>query len=168
MSYLWKNIFKLSNPNFNTIAALKENPLFKDFSTLQVNKIVKFLHERDYKINEYVFREKQPGLGMYLILEGKIEISRTTKKGRIILANLEKNDFFGELALFNNLERSADAKVLENAKVFGFFQPDLLDIIKSYPDIGTKILFNLSKVLALRLTNTNNELEDLKENISFE
>ena len=45
-------------------------------------------------------------------------------------------------------------------KNFAFFRSDLLEIIRRNPSFGTKILFNLSNIMATRLKKSNSILQD--------
>jgi len=64
-----------------------------------------------------IFDEGQPGDFMYLIREGKVEISQRRGEGREVLVVLAKGSFFGELALIDNEPRSARARALEETVV---------------------------------------------------
>jgi CRP-like cAMP-binding protein len=74
------------------------------------------------------------------------------------LSELNAGDFFGEIALLDASPRTAGAIALENSTIIGFYRPDLMDILKTKPAIGGKILLALSEVLATRLRSTNSEL----------
>jgi CRP-like cAMP-binding protein len=121
-----------------------------------LNQIIRLTHVREYKLNEAVFKKLSPGEGMYIVIEGAIEISEPDSK--VIFANLNSGDFFGELALLDEEPRSATAIATEEARLIGFFRTDMLVLMKRYPDLGNKILLNLSRVLGERLRQTNLEL----------
>ena len=78
---------------------------------------------------------------------------------------LNHGDFLGETALINEEKRSANAKALKDTSVIAFFRSDLLDIMNRNPVFGTKILFNLSNIMATRLKKTNKLLE--KSNFKY-
>ena len=93
---------------------------------------------------------------MYVILDGQVSIidpdSETT------FATLESGDFFGELALLDEEPRSASSIAKVPSRLIGFFRTDLLTLMKRSPELGNKILINLSRVLGERLRRTNQEL----------
>ena len=74
------------------------------------------------------------------------------------VASLGPGDFFGEIALLDASPRTAAATAIENSTIIGFYRPDLMDILKTKPALGGKILLALSEVLAVRLRSTNGEL----------
>ena len=93
---------------------------------------------------------------MYVILDGSVEIK--DPDSGTIFASLNPGDFFGELALLDEEPRSASAHSTQPARLIGFFRTDLLTLIQRSPELGNKILLNLSRVLGERLRKTNEEL----------
>ena len=87
----------------------------------------------------------------------------TTRMGR---KEDRSGDFFGETALISEDKRSANAKALEDSLVIAFFRSDLLEIIRRSPVFGTKILFNLSNIMATRLKRTNKLLQETNPNFN--
>jgi CRP-like cAMP-binding protein len=122
----------------------------------ELKNIAQLTHEREYKSNEYVFKKHAPAEGMYIILHGEIEI-KDPKSGNIF-ADLHSGDFFGELALLDEEPRSASAICTVPSRLIGFFRTDLLTLINRYPELGNKILLNLSRVLGERLRETNKNI----------
>ena len=93
---------------------------------------------------------------MYVIIHGTVKI--IDNDSETVFASLIDGDFFGELALLDEEPRSASAIATAPAKLIGFFRTDLLTLMKRDPDLGNKILLNLSRVLGERLRKTNEEL----------
>ena len=131
-------------------------PIFENLLKKELKNIAQLTHEREYKSNEYVFKKHAPAEGMYVILHGEIEI-KDPKSGNIF-ANLHSGDFFGELALLDEEPRSASAICNVPSRLIGFFRTDLLTLINRYPELGNKILLNLSRVLGERLRETNKNI----------
>ena len=92
-------------------------------------------------------------------MRGAIKISIGTRSGNEnTLAELEKGEFFGELALFDDEPRSANAIAIEDCKLLGFFTQDLMILQERNPVLGHKIMFNLGGHLGERLRKTNHML----------
>ena len=68
-----------------------------------------------------IFREGEPGDGLFMVIDGSVRISKHTATGEEALAILEPNAFFGEMALIDFLPRAADA--IANAATEIFFIP---------------------------------------------
>lgn len=156
----WNNIFKSdSNESSQTILALKQVPIFDGLSNRELNSVSKIVHHREYDIDELVFQSGTPGLGMYIILQGEAVIKGVKADGENIeFSQLTSGDFFGEISLISEDDRSANAVVVSPCKLVAFFRSDLLDIITRSPKLGNKILLNLATVLGSRLTSTKDLL----------
>ena len=114
------------------------------------------IHHRQYNIGDFIFKNRAPGEGMYIIMQGSVKITIGTRNNNEnILAELEEGDFFGELALFDDEARSANAIATNDSQLLGFFTQDLMSLQGRNPVLGQKILFNLGGVLGERLRGTN-------------
>ena len=157
---MYKNFFRKQNNIDPILTTLERIPIFENLLKKELKNIAQLTHEREYKSNEYVFKKHAPAEGMYVILHGEIEI-KDPKSGNIF-ANLHSGDFFGELALLDEEPRSASAICNVPSRLIGFFRTDLLTLIKRYPELGNKILLNLSRVLGERLRETNKSIINSK------
>jgi len=132
---------------------LKKMPLFEKLSRRELNAVIRILHEREYEAEEVIFRENEPGMGMYIIEKGKVAI--VSESAKLQLTELGGGDFFGEIALLDAAPRSASAIAKDKCKIFGFFQPDLFGLIERNPRLGVKIVLGLSRLICERLRQTN-------------
>ena len=156
MKAIYQNYFKKGN-NVNPIIKVLENvPIFEHLTEKELSEVLRLTHERTYKKDEHVFKKLAPAEGMYVILDGGVLI--TDSDSETIFATLESGDFFGELALLDEEPRSASAISTMPSRLIGFFRTDLLTLMKRSPELGNKILLNLSRVLGERLRRTNQEL----------
>lgn len=62
-----------------------------------------------YRKGEVIFEEGSRGEHAYVILSGQVDIVRKTRDGESVLRTLGKGEIFGEMALVDNLPRSASA-----------------------------------------------------------
>ena len=156
MKSLYENFFKNKESSDPVLQVLGQVPIFENLTPKELKDLTQLTHERSYKANEPVFKKLAPSEGMYVILKGTVEIkdpdSNTT------FATLGSGDFFGELALLDQEPRSAMAVATEASELIGFFRTDLLTLMTRDPELGNKILLNLSRVLGERLRRTNLEL----------
>ena len=157
---LWPNLFRNWNrTESETVYTLRQVPIYKDFSKKEFTELEKLVHHRTYASGDFVFKNRAPGEGMYIIMKGTIKITIGTRSGdEKVLAELKEGDFFGELALFDNEPRSANALATTDSKLIGFFTADLLSLQDRNPLMTNKILMNLGSMLGERLRNTNHLL----------
>ncbi len=154
MNTLWGNVFKNGKKERQDVRdILKGIPVFEELGAKELFQIGRILHEREFRADEAVFRQGDPGVGMYIIAEGEVLI-RTDPSGQV-LAELEAGEFFGELSLLGDAPRTASAIARTPCRLLCFFQPDLLDLLERHPRLGVKILFRLAKTIGERLRKTN-------------
>lgn len=117
-------------------------------------KIVEsFLHERSYLPGEVVFDAGDEGQALYLILSGRIAICRPGEIDKPI-ARLGSGEFFGEMALLDDLPRSAQVRALEASQVAVLFRGDFERLMESHGRIASRIAMQLARHLGLRLRGT--------------
>ncbi|MCF7798220.1 MAG: cyclic nucleotide-binding domain-containing protein [Lentisphaeria bacterium] len=133
--------------------------IFSKLSRSEIRQVENVMHVRHYTMNETIVKQGAPGSGMYIIVSGNVGIYILNHEHEEqLVTELEKGDFFGEIAVLNDAPRTATARALENCTILGFYRPDLLGLLETKPQIGIKILLALSEVLATRLSMTNEEL----------
>ncbi|MGW8247658.1 MAG: cyclic nucleotide-binding domain-containing protein [Acidiferrobacterales bacterium] len=154
---MWANLFRKRPPWKQTaIRLLQETPIFEGLPRRVVAQLVDSMHRRVYRDQEAVFRNGDEGLGMYLVLSGQVVVSVNSQE----LARLLPGDFFGEVALFGEQHRTADAFASGDTELIGFFRPDLEEWVERSPKQGSRVLSRLGKVLAQRLRASNERLSD--------
>lgn len=147
---LYGDIFRL--PSRNEVRDfLLTIPLFEKLRRREVSHLAQLMYKRQFNKGEVVFVEGDIGSAMYIIVEGKVSIVKTKGKQMNEVACLTAGSFFGEMALLTDQRRSATAKVSQKATLLCFFKKDLEHILRKHPDMGMRVLRNLSTVLAKRL-----------------
>ena len=120
--------------------------LTAQFQTLELQK------------GEVLFHEGEPGDRLFIIVSGKVKLSRRSGDGReSILALLGPGEMFGEMTLFNPGPRSATATDVSNTELQVLNHADLVALLKRHPAVGTHLL----AALAARLSRTDEALGDL-------
>lgn len=158
MQSLWKSLI----PGARSSAEddlLSSIPLFEELTSRELDAVQRLLHRRDYVAGESIFVQGEPGLGMYVIARGEVSI-QSEPTGRELVA-LTQGNFFGEIALLNEVIRTATARAATDCTLLSLFQPDLLGLLDRNPRLGVKILIALSRLVGLRLVEVSDEVEDL-------
>ena len=166
-SPLWENLrpFKKRQGD-ETLELLKNIPVFSEIPEKGLRLIRAMCHTRHYKEDEHVFRSGEPGVGMYIILEGSIEIYQDKEDFRQEYAVLFADEFFGEIALLDDLPRTASARARTTSTLLGFYRPDLESLLARNPSLAGSILMNIARLIGRRLVNTNQELEKAQIRLS--
>lgn len=106
-----------------------------------------------------LFREGEPGTGLYIIVEGKVRISKNIPSiGEEALAVLGPGQSFGEMAMVDDHPRSADAYVHERVRLLVLSKAAVEELLLMHQHLAYEILWNFSKILARRLRETNDKM----------
>ena len=135
-----------------TIDTLRHVPLFESLDDEAARQLCELLETRDCKAETFLFRSGDEGDAMYIIERGKVRICVQATDGReVTLTELDRGDFFGEMALLDGQRRSADAVVAEDARLAVLSRDHFLSFIRSSPDVALKML----TAVANRLRHTD-------------
>jgi CRP/FNR family cyclic AMP-dependent transcriptional regulator len=140
-------------------AALGTIHLFRGLAPRGLERIAAIAGEETYERNTLVFREGDAGSKLYLILEGKVRISRNLAgMGEEALAVLGAGEAFGEMALIDDTPRSADAHVHERCRLLVISREAFEDLLFIHKDLAYEILWNFVKILSHRLRDANDKM----------
>lgn len=126
-------------------------------SAKELRLLAAFSTEELYNQNEFIFREGDKGDKLYIILDGKVRITKNIPGvGDEALAILGKGDFFGEMALVDNATRSADARAHVNGTtVLTISRSVLNEILLVDVESAYQFLCILCRILTQRLREIN-------------
>lgn len=135
--------------------ALRSTPLFERVNRRDWRLISDLFHIRKYDAGEIIFEAGTPGLGMYVIVEGRVKIVNEEEGHEVVLTELKEGDFFGEMSLIDEVERSAGAIAITQTKLVGLFRPQLRELMNHRPRLGNIIFERLAKIVVQRLRQSN-------------
>jgi len=148
----------------SALEALRAVPLFSDLKDSELKRLLRIMHERTYQPGEVIFREGDLGAGMFIIKRGAVSIVIKLPGGaERELARLSDRQFFGEMALLEDAPRSASAVARERTEVLGFFEPDLEGLLERDTKLGSRVLWQLARLMATRLRTTNESLKSQRQ-----
>lgn len=128
-----------------TLEALRSVPLFASLDDKTATELRDLLTVRNAPSGTRLFRKGDNGDAMYLVERGRVRISITDNDGHeVTLAENAQGDFFGEMALIDGRQRSADASVIEDARLAVLSRPDFLSFVRSSPDLALEMLAALT------------------------
>jgi CRP-like cAMP-binding protein len=133
-------------------------PLFAGLSEQDRQNLSERLDRYDAHRGQVLFREGDPGDRVFLILSGKVKISRSAPDGREnMLAVLGPGEMFGEMSLFDPGPRNATATALTDSNLASLEHTALRPWLAARPEAARLLL----QVLARRLRRTNDQMADL-------
>jgi len=111
-----------------------------------------------YQDGAVIIREGSFGEGTYVLLDGKVEISRKIDGKKVVIAVLEKGDVFGEISYIDRQPRSASVIAMGDVKV-GLLNKDYLEAEMNKTSEEFRMIM---KAITNRLRKTTGELVSLK------
>jgi CRP/FNR family cyclic AMP-dependent transcriptional regulator len=133
--------------------------LFNGLTPQGLTRLAALGNEKRQARGVFIFKEGERGDKLYVILEGKVRISRSVPgMGEEALAILGPGEAFGEMSLIDEFPRSADAIVHESCRLLEISREALDDLLLIHRDLAYEILWNFVKILSSRLRETNDKM----------
>src|SRR5438105_3358474 len=131
----------IPTPQEMTLDAIRSVPLFASLDDEAAVNLRNLLRVNDVPTNTILFRAVDEGDAMYLIEQGRVQITIADEdKKQIVLAELAQGDFFGEMAIIDGKQRSADATVIETARLAVLSRDNFLSFIHDNPKVALEML----------------------------
>ncbi len=147
--------------------------LFKDFSEELLNKITPLFKTVTYAENQIIISEGDKGDQFYILAHGKVAVLKNQKADLATstlstlaalkdqapelsasrVTALADGDYFGEIALFKNIPRTASVQALTPCICLTLSQADFLNLLKEYPILKDKV----EKEILARTNDGDNE-----------
>lgn len=124
---------------------LKQVPIFSDLDEESLKIVAQSGVLQSYKKDSMILSEEDAGNALFVIAQGKVKVVRSDSEDKeVILAILNTSDFFGEMALLDGLNRSANVIAMEDSKLFIIQRGEFLNLLRKYPDVSIALLQELS------------------------
>ena len=153
-----------------TLEALRSVPLFASLDDTAATELRSLLSDKIVPRNTRLFRQGDKGDAMYLIESGRVRISiHDDDNQELTLAELAQGDFFGEMSIIDGRQRSADAQVIEDARLAILSRDAFLSFVRTNPDVALEMLSALTDrlrrtddLLRSRVSRNANEEEEAR------
>ncbi len=157
-----------------TLEALRSVPLFASLDDEAARELRNLLSDKIVSRNTRLFRQGDKGDAMYLIESGRVRISiQDDDKQEVTLAELAQGDFFGEMSIIDGRQRSADAHVIEDARLAILSRDAFLSFVRTNPDVALEMLSALTDrlrrtddLLRSRVSRNVNEEEQARQTLA--
>jgi CRP/FNR family transcriptional regulator, cyclic AMP receptor protein len=157
-----------------TLEALRSVPLFASLDDEAAKDLRNLLSDKIVPQNTRLFRQGDKGDAMYLIESGRVRISiHDDDRQEVTLAELAQGDFFGEMSIIDGRQRSADAHVIEDARLAILSRDAFLSFVRTNPDVALEMLSALTDrlrrtddLLRSRVSRNANEEEKARATLA--
>src|SRR6202050_2390674 len=134
-------------------------PFFDGLTREAFSVIAQVTTEESHALGTRIFQYGDPGDKLFIILEGKVRISREVSGlGEEALAVLGSGEVFGEMALLDESPRSADARVHERCRMLVITKEAFDELLYLYKELAYEVLWNCVRILSTRLRETHEKL----------
>jgi CRP/FNR family cyclic AMP-dependent transcriptional regulator len=132
---------------------LKKVELFEELGDADLKRLAQITHERSYRDGEYIYEQGRPGVALFLVRSGVVEITRHKRNGdELPLATLESPASFEELAAMGcDVVRWTSARARGPVTLVALGRPDLDVLSRTTPVLANKLLRKLAEITARRL-----------------
>lgn len=137
----------------NISELVKNIPLFKNFSKGDCKKICEMCRLMNFKEGQTIFNEGEQDDSLYIIISGKVKILKSRTDKNILLAELDKGDFFGEMEILHPSKsgRTASAVASTDAQLLKITKQEIDNAIQNSRLYAFKLVHFFAKVLCERL-----------------
>lgn len=138
------------------ILLLKGIEIFEGLRVRELAAVASVTEEKDYQEGENVIQEGESGDTMYLIIRGEVSVIKGQEEGREIdLDRIHEGDYFGEMALFEDMPRSATIRTLTPIRLLVLHKQVFKEIVTEYPQIA----LHICKVLSGRIRKLHSRIK---------
>jgi uncharacterized membrane protein len=161
-------------PQEMTLDAIRSVPLFASLDDEETRDLRSLLTTRDVAAGTALFRAGDDGDAMYLIETGRVRIAvKDADEKEIVLAELARGDFFGEMAIIDGKKRSADAVIVEPSRLATLSRENFLRFIHGNPNVALEMLSatfsrlrTTDRMLQQRVSRNVNEEQDKRSTLA--
>ena len=140
--------------------ALRRVKILAGLSEEQIEKFAGFMEHVNVRQWTEIVLAGQKGDAMYMILEGELRVRIMVQGKEKILTTLSTGEFFGEIAIFDHGERSADVIANMDSKLLKVSSEAFDRLIEEAPELAAPILHAIGKTLAARIRADNKRFKD--------
>lgn len=132
---------------------LAQVSLFEDLARRDLAQVARIVHERDYGDGEYICEQGRPGVALFIVRRGVVEVVRRgagTREAPIAL--LEPPASFEEsAAIGTGVTRWFSVRARGPVSLLALGRSDVDVLIANFPVLATKVLIRLAGIMAMRL-----------------
>jgi len=140
---------------------LRRIPLFAQIDPSKL-KLLAFTSERiAFEDGQNLFKQGDEGDAAYVIMEGEADVIIDTPAGEIVLANVGRNDFVGEIAILCDVPRTATIRAKSPLDTLKVSKEHFMRLMLEFPEMGVEVM----RELADRLVKTSADLAASKEKL---
>lgn len=137
---------------------LKKIPIFTSLNDDEIKEIQSYLIKEGFKKKQEIFSEGDPPDWFYILLSGKVKITKMSFDGReIIIELISPPDFFGGFAVLKGFPYPANAVAMEDSEILRISRHNLMKIIDRFPNV----MYDITSSLGERTRDFHDTLKNI-------
>lgn len=141
-----------------TARLLQRCELFETLTPTDLSALANICRSRHVDRGTLIFGRGEPAESMMLVAKGRVRISSVSSEGReVILNEITAGQSFGEIALLDRSDRTADATAVEDCQLLVLYRRDFEPFLRTRVDLCLEVM----RLLCFRLRRTTAQVEDL-------
>ncbi|HUX38208.1 MAG TPA: cyclic nucleotide-binding domain-containing protein [Rectinemataceae bacterium] len=138
--------------------ALAKVGLFANLDGKSLKGIAAIASERNFKSGEYLMKQGESGIGLFMLFEGKVRIEKVDPSGKKVeLAENGPGDILGEMTVFDGAPRSASVVAAEDTRCLVLASWEFNAFLKTHAEVALALL----PIVVQRFRETNEALTGL-------
>jgi signal transduction histidine kinase len=130
------------------MVTLEASKLFAQLKPEELKLLRGLAREQELDAGQEIFKESDPGDGLYVVKDGAVEISVLVgDKTRHVISVIEPGDLFGEMAVVEDQPRSASAVARQATTVYFIPRAEMLKLVGRSPALALALLREISNRL---------------------
>lgn len=131
--------------------ALEEITLLADLSEDDWARVLKLVETRQFREGEDLIRAGDRDDSFYILTAGEVDVVVGPDGGESVLATIAEGSVFGEIAFFDRAPRSATIRARTQGSAVRVTRENFDTLSSWEPNIARQMLFDLGRILAMRL-----------------
>lgn len=115
---------------------LRKVPIFKGLPQRELEFIARSVKERVYEPGAVIVKQGDPGIGFFMIMDGRVEVGHDGHKIR----EMGPGEFFGEMALMEERIRTATVTAKAKTRCLQLVRWDFRALLKENPELAVRML----------------------------
>jgi signal transduction histidine kinase len=130
------------------MVTLETTRLFRNLDAAELDVLGRIARELPFSAGQPIFKQGEPGDGIYMVKGGLVEISANVTPGaERVIAQVQPGEFFGEMAVLELKPRSATARAAQGSVVYFIPRDELLAMVQRSPALALELLREISQRL---------------------
>lgn len=163
----------------NEFDKFKKIAILEGISEEQVAVLFRHCKRVTFEKNDVIMEENEDKQSMFFFIDGEVIVSNlitmkvsnqagySEAEKSLVRMKADVVGILGEMSVFDSQPRSATVKAFEQCILYEIDRNEFEKLVNDYPEIGTKLLFNIAKILCVRVRRGNSDILKLTTALSI-